>query len=508
MEGYDGYKKKEENSRKIFMNTSTLKAHLHLLLVALASTATLYPHTDKTYLSIRPDGFNSTIEYTGYHQNFYQAWNRPFGSMLQITPFYSASKDEHKLGEYFGIHDNRDSFSIGKVVTEVDPFAPPISNADLANGLFIHDQATPADQRTLNGIVSLHPHRNVFGFQCLYIQHVGSPTSPVFIRAQVPMLHVTQKVELRVDESQPVMIGKKSFDLEDFFTGQVVNVMGINQQTALENLLIKGTHKETGLGDFACSLGYKFFQKPNNHLFVSFDIVIPTGNKPCTQHLFQPVYGNGQHFGLGASLDAGALVWKNQYAHLQLLSYLRYQYLFPNHEHRVPSICGQPFSQYYLLGENGTTKPLFPAANVLRQLVHVKPHSMIDFMGMISFMCDGWTIDCGGTVFYKNRETVTPTHPFPSDRYGIASPSFSSDGTTVFNAAGTLDGSMLTQKNITMDSITTPYLLSTKFFGGLSYTYKYQAVTFTLVGGASYEYASTNADLEHYTLWTTLGMAF
>jgi hypothetical protein len=230
------------------------------------------------------------------------------------------------------------------------------------------------------------------------------------------------------------------------------------------------------------------------------------GNRVRGKYLFEPVYGNGRHVGLGGSLDFATNLWESDKGTLDIVSAVRYKYLFENAENRTLNVKGFPFSQYYLVGKNGVAnQTLFPAANILTTPIAVKPGSMLDWTTILSFNSNGFTIDAGYNLFWRDRETVHIKGSFDGT-YGIATADFQ---TTTSPASSLASIILLSNQNLNLEAVRTPALFSNKLFASLGYTFNECSTNPISLGlGGSYEFATSNADIENYAIWGKVIFSF
>jgi hypothetical protein len=251
---------------------------------------------------------------------------------------------------------------------------------------------------------------------------------------------------------------------------------------------------------------------------LSAQISIPTGTRPNGEYLFQPVIGNGKHFGLGARLDGAIELWKNKKAAIRALLDVDYRYLFESTENRtvgvksfnvpeaVDTSISSNLAHYYLAAMwDQVDQPLFPAANVLTQGIKVKPGSQVDALADLSFKSGGFIIDLGYNFFYKDEEDCW-IKSWTDDVYYIIDSAYNTH--VKFDDLDYAVAS-LNLENLDISSVKTPSQITNKIFAGLGYEFNYSKRVPGIVGiGGSYEFASDNAALENYSVWLKLGVSF
>ena len=469
-------------------------------------------YSKKTFLAPRAIGTNLPMELTTWHELAYQKLDKKAGhsifSHLAMTPFYQGSDNKDDVGEYFGIGNDKNNFVVG---------AAGATGTEVVGTNLIHDYglSVPA----LAGTVTFNPSQEIWGARFDYFQSFGHPCAGLFFKASMPVVYVKNNVDINVDDSQSIKVGGKEFSLRDFFAGKVVVADDPNSlQKPLTKAKIAGDQSKFGVADINLALGYKIHQTKKDFIFLSAQIIIPTGPRPNGEYLFQPVLGDGKHFGLGARLDGAVQLWKNKHAAIRVLLDADYRYLFESTEKRMPGVkdftpsdpasdgSNSNLSQYYMAGTIGQVdQPLLPAANILTQGVKVKPGSQFDLLADLSFKSGGFIIDLGYNFFYKDEEDCWMKGHWKDDVYALASNAYST--ATIFGDADIL--TPLNKENLDVEAVKTPSQVTNKVFAGLGYQFNYSKSVPGLVGiGGSYEFASDNSALENYSVWLKLGISF
>ena len=469
------------------------------------------------------------MELTTWHELAYQKLDKRAGhsifSHLVMTPFYQSSNNEDDLGEYFGIGNDKNSFLVGQN-SDFDA-----GNVDVDGGLLVHDYLPVLGATQVGGKVEFNPKQEIWGVRFDYFQSFGHPVCGLFFKASMPVVYVENEMDMDIANPNPETVGGKTFSLADFFAGKVsvdstMDPAGENLQTNLKKAKITGEHSKFGVADVNLALGYKIHQTKKDHIFLSAQIIIPTGSRPNGEFLFQPVLGDGQHFGLGARLDGAIQLWSNKHAAIRVLLDADYRYLFESTEHRTLGVKGfeitpseegdyssenkSNFAQYYLAGTVGAgsgaePQTLFPAANILTKSIKVKPGSQFDLLADLSFKSGGFILNLGYNFFYKDEEDCWMKGEWKDDVYALV------DRTYPTNIA--LDDPFilhtLNKADLDVSAVKTPSQVTNKIFAGLGYEFNYSKTVPGLVGiGGDYEFASENSALETYSVWVKLGVSF
>lgn len=469
--------------------------------VAMQLSAKTY--SKKTFLAPRAVGTNLPMELTTWHELAYQKLEKKHGhsifSHLTMTPFYQASDNKDDVGEYFGIGNGKNNFTIG-----VD------GTADISGYLFIHDALSAS--APVGGTVKFDPKQEIWGARFDYFQSFSHPFGGLFFKASMPVVYVKNNVGMSISDPVTATIGGEDFTLSNFFAGNVEVTTAMdpdnrNLQLPLTHAKIAGDESKFGVADINLALGYKIHETKTDHIYLSAQIDIPTGSRPNGEFLLQPVLGNGKHFGLGARLDGAVELWSNKNAAVRALLDIDYRYLFESGENRTVGVKGLNLAHYYMAGKLGQDEaPLFPAANVLTQSIRVKPGSQFDLLADLSFKSGGFVLDLGYNFFYKDEEDCWVKN-WTDGVYALATEDYST--AIKFGEDPDFILSYLNMTDLDVDAVKTPSQVTNKIFAGLGYQFNYSKSVPGLVGiGGSYEFASDNAALEYYSVWLKLGVSF
>lgn len=467
-----------------------------LAITSNVATKSFDDYSNKTYLSTRPIIINAAIESTTWQNTIYKPHIPSIQTYFQASAFYQKSERSADLGKYFGIKDDSNKIYIDVTNASVTPAQIP----DIDKNYIIHDWAN-VTKAGLKGNIELRPEQEIYGVRLDYFQDFTRPCKKLFFKASAPIVHMSNTMGMKITDEGKTL----NTSLTNYFKGAEVEKSEGNDQSPLANAKIDGRQNVTGIADLSVGLGYKLYNDLKRHLYLNFDVIIPTSNRSHGTHLWQPIYGNGHHAGLGATLNTGIDFWENDHATLRFLFDLRYAYLFEDTEKRTVGLKNLPWGMYRLAGTpDQINKPLFPLANVLTRECKVKPGSLLDAMLNISFHCSKFSIDLGYNFFWKDGESVHFKDAF-TDTYVI--PQFDYKTTSYLNANTTK--ATITQDSLDFSSIATPALFTHKPFAGIGYTFNaYKSYPCSVGAGVSYELASSNADVENYTLWLKANVSF
>jgi len=477
-------------------------------------------HTNKTFLLPRAQGVNLPMEMTTFAELISMPKEDRFGGNFQITGFYQQSSHHSDTADYFLIHHKSTINLPYSIAAET---ASAVTN-DLDLGYLIHIMnsvaATPA------ATVSLDPEQTAYGARFDYYQNMDKLLKGLYLKVDLPVVHVENDLKAGINSADPTT----KTNLTNYLRGdyQLLTAGNANRQTKLDHAKIAGKQSETGVADIDVALGYKFLNKEKYHAGLAIAITIPTGNEADGIYLFEPIVGNGKHFGLGGDFCAGARVWGDIDHNIKLALKLKYRYLFENSEHRTLGIKGREWSQYHLLVSpvaQATDALLTPAANVTTMNLDVTPGSQFDGILDLAYNNGGFNFDLGYNMYFREAESVKLKSSVTAGQYAVAARNMSTAGgahgtipvpPAVFTvgvvevdgavAAGTPN--ILTNDRLDISTAETPSQFTNSIYGGLGYMFKEWDTPLMLGIGGKYEWPSKNSALEQWGLWGKLGIAF
>jgi len=424
----------------------------------------------KTFLMPRPHLANMAMEYTTWHEQAYRPAKNDFHSHVQLTPFYQAAVKGSDVGKHFAL-GNRNYFEV-ETGKDIDPL-----NLGLAGGTKCK--------------ITLNPKQEVYGARIDYFQNFNTPIKKLYFKISAPITHVENDLHARFEDTSDAAY---KGNVEKFFTGQFDGSK--EEQRKLTHAKIAARSLEaTGVGDIDVSLGYKLIESDNHHIFFNGAITIPTGTKPRSVYLWEPVYGNGHHFAAGAGLDVSLKLWENNKHCARFVAALNYRYLFEGTEARTlgQNHIDRTFVHYFRLEDTIDSKHV-SAANVLTQNVSVRPGNMWEGLLNFAFTSSKFILDVGYNIFNKQGESVSIKKLEASDKK--------------IKIEGTADET-ISDRHLNLSIASTPSQLTHKIYAGLGYTFEmYKKYPSALGLGASYEFAPSNHELEGYAFWGKASVSF
>ncbi len=185
---------------------------------------------------------------------------------------------------------------------------------------------------------------------------------------------------------------------------------------------------ETKLADLEVALGWNFLLDMDYHLGLNIRFSAPTGNKPKGEFLFEPIVGNGDHFGFGGGLTSHYTFWRSDDEDNSFGIYIDANLLhfFKTRQKRTFDLKNNgALSRYMLalkmdgtvennLGQEGTTivpvsvfnNEMAPVANISTADVNVSVGVQGDVTAMFNLAWGGFNWDIGYNFWGRSCEKI------------------------------------------------------------------------------------------------------
>jgi len=480
--------------------------------------------TDKTFYAHRPNNENILLELPLNNQDLYKYPSEK----IYLTTFGEMTINHAKLAEYL-MFDNRSSLNIGR-------------NTDIDNRYLKFNETSATN---LSGTIKLKPKIETLGVFLSYHQPLYPISKNLFLRINLPLVYTRFNPNLKVLNGTSSSVDDKN--ITDYFKGDIMLERyrpGESQPRILQNKLEYGKISKTAitktsLADINLMLSFKTTKRKNFLLNFNGIAIIPTNSTPRSEWMMEPTIGTAGHWALGVGIDGAILAKK----HLQFVYDLRYKYILKADERRILGLKNSSgtklkWEPYMLIGTIGSAT-VTPAANILGQMVQVKPGSRFESLLMLSYDKNNFAAQFGYDFWFKEMDHVTPVRNWENNKYafagsdyldslmGIVSSDNSENGAQVNSIfklqnsnlintinkmypAGTISASQGTISGTQIDEseAVSPSVISHKLFLSLGYTWNKKNKSYFLGGGSSIELPISNAQLIQLGLWLKFGIVF
>jgi hypothetical protein len=409
-----------------------------------------------------------------------------------FAPFYYSSMDKKDIGRYFGVNEDN-----GIVLSDRN------AGMDVYYEYLIHIRGVGDPVAK----VALNPKTVVYGCNFSFLYNFYGCLKKFYAKFNLPVI--------RVENDLDASFYQDAQTIRNFLAGRYQNLTAgsVSQQEALRNGKIDGKKSSNGISDLDFIVAYEFWFEHNRSVILNLGLTIPTGNEPKGEYLFEPIRGDGGHWGLRGAYEGNYRFYEKNDKVFELFFDLSYKYLFSKTQKRVLGIKGANWGQYYLLGRKGAqNEPLIPAANVLTKNVKVSPGSQLQ--ADIKFLFKpsaNFGLTAGYNILFREGEEVKLKDSFLNDTYAVARQNFNTNDRFGYPA---LDDNLerhidvafsnywLNTKDIDFTAAQNPYSLLHKIYAQISGNCKFDSfvklATFSL--GSSINFLTENSGFDGFSV--------
>lgn len=311
---------------------------------------------------------------------------------------------------------------------------------------------------------------------------------------------------------------------------------------------ISGRRSETRVAGLSFELGYDFLRREEGHLGLALRTVMPTGNTPYSEYVFEPISGANNSWEIGGSVNGAYELWSgNDDDNLQFFVNGNVTTLGRRAQRRLlglKNILSKPGSSWLMLKKFNTSNQydgsLEHAANLTSLVIKVGSSVMADAAASLKYNYGNYGFAVGYNFWHRSKEKADAreTSVFGTVKYGIKEASGTTSGSsgttsTVMASANTVvapkatsditktgitvtsspDSQYLTDADIDVSPALHPSAQSHKVFGSLEYNWKdNEWEPYFLVGG-SYEVGAKsdsikNSAVDQWGVMAKGGIAF
>ena len=237
------------------------------------------------------------------------------------------------------------------------------------------------------------------GIQNYDVGYFDSSYTPGY---QDPLVHDTSRDQLLGNFTEYVCQGDAITDHDE------IRYHGLEYARMNSHALSK-----TAFAEVTAQLGWNFCTGPGYHCGLALRAAAPTGNRPTSEWLFEPIVGNGHHWELGGSLTTHWCSWKSFDERYEVNTYvdINVTHLFRSRQMRTFDLWCNPLSRYMLAMkfttsvDNLTTetppplaqfaKALTPLANITTIPVDVRAAAQGELIVKFALSHGNYQLDLG-----------------------------------------------------------------------------------------------------------------
>lgn len=512
------------------MKKNILRIYIMLLIIphnigGFASSNTTCDHNCETYsrsfLDIRPPFLSASPERVAmFRSEQIHACVDGHHNALQLVPLGSLSFSSQRPARYF--------LPVCQDICIVDEQAA-VADKDILATLF----NITTQQRTFRSLISLAPRQRFFGIGIEYRHEwlrKEKHNRGWWLAASTILLHVRNSIGLceRIINDG----GGADRSINPNAVGSMT--AALDQHLWKFGHITKRSYDDTGFADIEFKIGYEWLSHTPYHLESYIGALIPTSAKPNGYLLFQPLVGNGRHWGLifGSRAGFDLADYPSYGIHIRMELSNHTQFLFPDSQIRALDLKNRPWSRYMPMyaneeqaefaAQSGTTYEGTPGINILTRCVQVKPGiaNTINTAGVITIK--GVHLEGGYNIYVRTADSVslkTPWQEGPAlqaaEGRGTTNPVRTIQGNALIEAISVpvdeYSSSIITAQDLDLQTATHPCTLLQTLYGSIGYTLnKTTHPLFFNLGGS---YMFTNASeatsaLPRLMIWAKWALSF
>ncbi len=256
-------------------------------------------------------------------------------------------------------------------------------------------------QRNFASAIALDPSRDVIASVFTYHEDLSCVKEGLWFSMTLPVADVRHSVSLQEHVQGPKGIAVNSY-------GDTIDTVrtALNSRDMYYGKLPSGRHGKSGLDDTQLKVGYNLHECVDGHLGVYGNLIVPTSEKPTAKYLFEPVIGNGGHWGLGAGVNVDVELASNDKETISLQSDAQLRYLFCGTEKRSFDLKNGPWSRYLLVASTEAPNTPLDGINYFTRDLVVQPGASLDWFTALHYTHADFNLEVSWDAWWRDKERV------------------------------------------------------------------------------------------------------
>lgn len=397
-----------------------------LCILPFASQLNANDTTGHTFFSVQPQFHAVLPTKTSLIYDTVEAKQDGICAALQMVPFGSISQKPEELTTFFfpfGLKAliagefNSSAVKNNTVAIMANYFGVltrPISEVYGTGTLEI-------DDLTFQSLVRFNPKQSTMGIGLTYKQKITDfhdPDKGWWIQISSPLMEVTN--DLGFTET---VINPGGGEVPEGFVGTIGDALRGDTVFGSKHFeygkISDCPLKRWGLADIELFIGRDNNVCKDFLRMWYFGAVIPSGNKPKGEYIFEPIVGNNKHWGLVLGGEYSYPLWTNCNGDKSIIFHTiaHSQILFSNIQRRSFDLIDKQWSRYIWMYENQQAVAdilnITPGINLLTLPCKVWPRTSSNTNVSFEFLVDcGFIAEAGYSTYYRQAEEVELCCPF------------------------------------------------------------------------------------------------
>lgn len=488
---------------------------LSALIAFFSAQAEWHEAIGRSFMFTRPAYYNLAMYWQAAHAILLKKEGHIGGGVHGIG-FYLQSQSQNQTARYFLINCKT------KLLVSGDTNVGDTYTRDVrANWLNLPDN--------FRGYLSIKPKQKQAGFLIEYNQNLCTVCPDItflnnsWIGIIMPVVFVEN--DINICQSDVVNQGNPAQG--------PANILQAFRQRAWCSGKMVGKRRRIAPAEIRVNLGQTYHSENYFEFAYYSSLVIPTGNKPKPETIFEPVVGNGKHVGIGGGVtlewvlnrDPVTLGWC-MFVNLEGI------FLIRNHQWRTFDLKDKPWSRYLLYNmKNGPPNQNIPGVNILTRKAVVRPYGMFDFSVGFRLRTEHMELEFGYNVWGHDHERVHLCTSFVNEcspLFGIAgvgalNPLLPADQQVATSASQSTIGLLapndldingspifiaIRDEDIDLKSAAAASALNQKVHIAAAYIQQGHAVDYVFGGGYYIEFPHKNGALRTWGAWLKGAVTF
>ncbi len=438
-----------------------------------------------------------------------------------ITPGYSQLFNRNEIGRYFFFNDTN-TMTFGPAgAPGVDVFA---------RNFFLNDN--------LNGQVTALPSvQNVIVDLDLYLG-LDEWLPHLYVRIHTPInwtkwnFNLEQSITTEGTTVEQFAFGNTTAiaspvtSIIQGYNGQTLNTTEFpDLKTVLNFDRVNGPQTKTQLADIELEVGYNFLCKECAYLGLSLRTIFPTGNRPNSDFLFEPVSGNGHHYEFGFGIIGYYEFWNSCNSSFGIYLDGSLYHMFNSKQRRTFDLIENGIGSHNLLIKRFSSptnygQEMIYGPNVLTLECNVRNDIHSDVAAWLNYCRCGFTFDLGYNLWARTKDKIQITGVIEENTFALAGQTLGTGSPTADNTGSTarINGTggapdavntFITTADLNPESAATPTSITHKVFGHVGYIWENcEYLPFFGIGAQAEFSGKQNNAFNQWMVWAKGGFAF
>ena len=256
-------------------------------------------------------------------------------------------------------------------------------------------------QRNFSSSISIDPWRDVVASVFTYHEDLSTVKEGLWVSLTLPVADVRHSLSVVEFVQGPQGEAENSY-------GDAITTVreALNSRDMHYGKLSNGRRGKSGLDDTQLKVGYNCHECEKGHCGVYGNLIVPTSEKPTARYLFEPVIGNGGHWGIGGGINADVELLRNEKEVWSVQTDAQLRYLFSGSEKRSFDLKNGPWSRYLMVAHKDDPRTPLDGINYFTRDLVVKPGTSFDWFTALHYTHAEFNLEVSLDAWWRDKERV------------------------------------------------------------------------------------------------------